>query len=83
MRKRTQKKGKTNQRTENLKLFLKIGNGPKKKRKLINKLRIYKFFWKYELDPKKEEADPKKGETDQQTEKKEETDPSKQETNQM
>ena len=46
MRKQTQKKEETDQQTENLKLFLKTGNGPKnaeiriKKMKPINKLRI-------------------------------------------
>ena len=46
-----------------------------KKRKPINKLRIWNFFWKpetdpikEETDPKKEETDPKNEETDQQTE---------------
>ena len=50
-RKQTLKKEETNQQTENLKLFLitgkgpkKRGNGPKKKWKPINKLRIYNFF---------------------------------------
>jgi len=43
----------------------KRGNGPKKeemdlkKRKPINKLRIYNFFWKPEMDPKNEETDRK------------------------
>ena len=52
------------QQTENLKLFFKLetdpkkrGNGPKKKRKPINKLRIYNFFSKPETNPKKEETD--------------------------
>ena len=61
----------TDQQTENLQ----PETDPKKeetylkKWKLINKLRIYNFFWKSETDPKNEETDPKKGgETNQQTE---------------
>ena len=78
----------TDQQTEFKTFFLKIGNLPKnwgnrpKKRKPINKLRIWNFFWKPETDPKNEETaqqtenlklfwklekDPKKEETDQQT----------------
>ena len=39
-----------------------------KKRKPINKLRIYNFYRKSETDPKKEKTDLKKEETDQRTE---------------
>ena len=54
------KKEEIDQQTENLQLFLKTRNWPKKKRKPINKLRVKNFFWKPETDPKKEETEPKK-----------------------
>ena len=87
---------KTNNLIYILKITQKMRKRTQKKRKPINKLRIYNFFWKSETDPKKEETDPKKrgnrstnwefktfSEKRKLTLKKEETDPKKQETNQI
>ena len=48
-----------------MQLFILNKNVFCKKRKPINKLKIYNFFWKSETDPKQEETGPKKEETDQ------------------
>ena len=65
----------TDQQTENLQLFLKIGNGPKKKRKPTQKkeetdqqTENLQLFLKIGNGPQKRENGPKKEETFQQNE---------------
>ena len=83
---------KTNNLIYILKITQKNEETDRKKRKPINKLRIWNFFWKLETDPIKEETDPKKRKQTQKTRKpinklriynffwKSETDPKKEET---
>ena len=59
---------KTNNLIYILKITQKNEETDPKKRKPINKLRIWNFFWKPETDPIKEETDPKKEETDPKNE---------------